>query len=210
MADTFTFKPIRELAGLIAGRQVSPVELTQAFLDRLEQYGPYYNALVTLTAERALATAHRAESDSAAGRNRGLLQGIPWGAKDLLATSGGIPTTWGAAPFKDQQFDYDATVVNRLEAAGAPLAGKLANHVEPLPTVRRIRGDEHGPDGHVRTQPGTGRPYRRPASLSRRADPGRPGPAGTIRPLLQRPGDAYRRACTGYGTPGRIGFSGRT
>ena len=126
MADTFTFKPIRELAGLIAGREVSPVGLTQAFLDRLEQYGPHYNALVTLAAERALATARQAESDLAAGRNRGLLHGIPWGAKDLLATSGGIPTTWGAAPFRNQQFDYDATVVTRLEEAGAPLAGKLA------------------------------------------------------------------------------------
>ena len=126
MADTFIFKPIRELAELIAGREVSPVGLTQAFLDRLEQYGPHYNALVTLTADRALATARQAEADIAAGRSRGLLHGIPWGAKDLLATGGGIPTTWGAAPFRDQQFDHDATVVARLEAAGAPLAGKLA------------------------------------------------------------------------------------
>ena len=126
MANSFAFKPIRELAGLIAGREISPVGLTQDFLDRLEQYGPHYNALVTLTAERALATARQAEADIAAGRSRSLLQGIPWGAKDLLATGGGIPTTWGAAPFRDQQFDHDATVITRLEAAGAPLAGKLA------------------------------------------------------------------------------------
>ena len=126
MANSFAFKPIRELAGLIASREISAVGLTQEFLDRLEQHGPHYNALVTLTPERALATARQAETDIAAGRNRGLLHGIPWGAKDLLATSGGIPTTWGAAPFKDQQFTHDATVVTRLEAAGAPLAGKLA------------------------------------------------------------------------------------
>ncbi|MYC28791.1 MAG: amidase [Chloroflexi bacterium] len=126
MADSFIYKPIRELAELITSRQVSPVELTQTFLDRLEEFGPHYNALVTLTRERALGRARQAESQIHAGNTRGLLHGIPWGAKDLLATSGGIPTTWGAAPFKDQQFDYDATVVTRLESAGAPLAGKLA------------------------------------------------------------------------------------
>lgn len=126
MADSFVFRPIRELAGLIASKEVSPVELTQTFLERLEQFGPHYNSLVTLTAERAFETARQAEEDIAAGRSRGMLHGIPWGAKDLLATSGGIPTTWGAAPFRDQRFDYDATVVTKLEAAGAPLAGKLA------------------------------------------------------------------------------------
>ena len=126
MPDSFAFMPIRELAGLISGRKVSPVELTQAFLERLEKFGPHYNSLVTLTADRALATARRAEAEIGAGTSQGLLRGIPWGAKDLLATSGGIPTTWGATPFKDQQFDYDATVVSRLEAAGAPLVGKLA------------------------------------------------------------------------------------
>ena len=126
MADAFTFKPIRELAGLIASKSVSPTELTRSFLERLEKFGPHYNSLATLTADRALATARQVEAEVAAGRSRGLLHGIPWGAKDLLATSGGIPTTWGAAPFKDQQFDYDATVVAHLEEAGAPLAGKLA------------------------------------------------------------------------------------
>ena len=126
MADSLTFKPIRELAGLIASKAVSPVELTQTYLERLERFGPHYNALVTLTADRALETAIKAEAEIAAGRSLGPLHGIPWGAKDLLATSGGIPTTWGAAPFKDQQFDHDATVVARLEGAGAPLAGKLA------------------------------------------------------------------------------------
>ena len=126
MADSLVFRPIRELAGLIAGKEISPVELTQTFLDRLERYGPHYNSLVTLTAERAFQTARQAQAEIAAGSGQGLLHGIPWGAKDLLSTGGGIPTTWGAAPFRDQQFDHDATVVARLEAAGAPLAGKLA------------------------------------------------------------------------------------
>ena len=126
MADSFIYKPIRELAGLIASKAVSPVEVTQYFLERLERFGPHYNSLVTLTRERALGKARQAEAEIAAGSSSSLLNGIPWGAKDLLATGGGIPTTWGAAPFKDQQFDYDATVVTRLEAAAAPLVGKLA------------------------------------------------------------------------------------
>ena len=80
---------------------------------------------MTLTRERALAEARRAEAEIAAGRYRGPLHGIPYGAKDLLATRG-IPTTWGAAPFRDQAFAADATVVRKLEEAGAVLVAKLA------------------------------------------------------------------------------------
>src|SRR5262249_7720699 len=76
--------------------------------------------------ERAMDEARTAERELKAGHDRGPLHGIPWGAKDLLATAGGIPTTWGAAPFKDQQFDYDATVVERLRAAGAVVVAELA------------------------------------------------------------------------------------
>ena len=126
MADQLAFTPIRALSSLIRDGDVSPVELTERCLARLDEFGPNYNSLVTLTSERALETARRAESELAAGRDPGPLAGIPWGAKDLLATSGGIPTSWGAAPFSDQLFDNDATVVTRLESAGAPLAGKLA------------------------------------------------------------------------------------
>ena len=126
MADRLTFTPVRELSSLIRGKEVSPVEVTEHFLSRLEELGPRYNAVVTLTAERALETARRAESWILDGQDRGLLTGIPFGAKDLLSTSGGIPTTWGAEPFRDQQFDHDATVIERLEFAGAPLAAKLA------------------------------------------------------------------------------------
>ena len=106
--------------------QVSPVELAEFFLDRLERLGPRYNAVVTVTRDRALEQARRAEREIASGKYRGPLHGIPYGAKDLLATSGGIPTTWGAAPFRDQVFDRDATVIRRLEEAGAVLAAKLA------------------------------------------------------------------------------------
>ena len=120
------FIPIRELGELVRTRQISPVELAETFLARLEAIGPRYNAVVTVTQERAMEQARRAESDIAAGDYRGPLHGIPYGAKDLLATSGGIPTTWGAAPFREQVFDYDAAVVRRLEEAGAPLAAKLA------------------------------------------------------------------------------------
>ena len=120
------FMPIRELGELVRTREVSPVELAETFLGRLESIGPRYNAVVTITRERAMEQARRAESEITAGNYKGLLHGIPYGAKDLLATSGGIPTTWGAAPFREQVFDYDAAVIRRLEEAGAPLAAKLA------------------------------------------------------------------------------------
>src|SRR6266852_8308186 len=115
------FMPMRELSTLVQTRQVSPVELAETFLARLETLGPQYNAVVTVTRERALQQARQAERDIAAGHYKGPLHGIPYGAKDLLATSGGIPTTWGAAPLRHQQFDYDATVIRKLDEAGAVL-----------------------------------------------------------------------------------------
>ena len=120
------FAGIRELGEMVRGRKVSAVELAETFLDRLETIGPRYNAVVTVTRDRALEQARRADAEIAAGRYRGPLHGIPYGAKDLLSTSGGIPTTWGAEPFRDQLFDYDATVIRRLEEAGAVLAAKLS------------------------------------------------------------------------------------
>jgi aspartyl-tRNA(Asn)/glutamyl-tRNA(Gln) amidotransferase subunit A len=120
------FRPVRELAEAVRTRQVSPVALAEAFLERLERLGPRYNAVVTVTRQRALVEARRAEGEIAAGAWRGPLHGIPYGAKDLLATAGGIPTTWGAAPLRAQRFDFDATVVRRLEQAGAVLVAKLA------------------------------------------------------------------------------------
>jgi aspartyl-tRNA(Asn)/glutamyl-tRNA(Gln) amidotransferase subunit A len=116
---------VRELATQIRTQQLSPVALTEAYLDRLEKIGPKLGAVVTVTREAALKEARVAAQEIRAGNYRGPLHGIPYGAKDLLATKG-IPTTWGAAPYKDQVFDYDATVIQKLRSAGAILLGKLA------------------------------------------------------------------------------------
>ncbi len=118
-------RPVSELGPLLKRRQISAVDLTEAYLDRLQRLGPTYNALATPTVELARRQAREADNEIRHGRWRGPLHGIPWGAKDLLATQG-IPTTWGAAPCRDQVFDYDATVVTRLREAGAVLIGKLA------------------------------------------------------------------------------------
>jgi len=126
MTRSPVFLSIRALGDLIRNHQVSPVELAKAFLDRLQALGPTYNAVVTITRDLALEQARAAEKDILSGRYKGPLHGIPYGAKDLLATAGGIPTTWGAAPFRERQFDYDATVIRRLREAGAVLAAKLA------------------------------------------------------------------------------------
>lgn len=125
-AAEVVFAPIRRLAELVRTRRLSPVMLAEVFLDRLERLGPRYNAVVTVTRDRALQQARRAEREIAAGRHRGPLHGIPYGAKDLVATSEGIPTTWGAAPLRHRVFDTDATVIRRLEDAGAVLCAKLA------------------------------------------------------------------------------------
>ena len=125
MSANLLFKPVRELAALVRARQLSPVALTELYLDRLERLGPKYNAVVTITRERALSQARRAEGEIAAGRYRGPLHGIPYGAKDLLATTG-TPTTWGAAPYREQRFHFDTTVILKLEEAGAVLCAKLA------------------------------------------------------------------------------------
>ncbi len=119
------FTPVGELAALVRAREISPVELAEHFLERLERLGPKYNCVVTVMRQHALTQARRAEGEIAAGRYRGPLHGIPYGAKDLLATAG-APTTWGAAPYKAQHFDFDATVIRRLEEAGAVLVAKLA------------------------------------------------------------------------------------
>jgi len=126
MAEQVVFASVRRLGELIRERRLSPVTLAETFLERLERLGPRYNAVVTVTRARALEQARRAEAEIAAGCYRGPLHGIPYGAKDLLATSGGIPTTWGAAPFKDRVFDFDATAIVKLEEAGAVLCAKLA------------------------------------------------------------------------------------
>ena len=119
------FLGVAGLAHLVRSRQVTSVELTTLFLDRLRRYDPALTCVVTLTETRAFEAARRADAETAAGVWRGPLHGIPYGAKDLLAARG-YPTTWGTPPFKDQVFDDDATVVGKLDAAGAVLVAKLS------------------------------------------------------------------------------------
>jgi Asp-tRNA(Asn)/Glu-tRNA(Gln) amidotransferase A subunit family amidase len=122
--DDLAFLPVTALAALMRTRQVSSVELTKLYLDRLHKYDPVLRCVVSFTAESALKQAEQADREIAAGRYRGVLHGIPWGAKDLIAYPG-YRTTWGAAPFKDQVLPEKATVVRRLEEAGAVLVAKL-------------------------------------------------------------------------------------
>ncbi|MFM7231693.1 MAG: amidase [bacterium] len=122
---TLLHQPIRTLAERLRARTLSPVRLTEIALDRLERHGPRLNAVVTLMRDSALREARTAESEIASGRYRGPLHGIPYGAKDLVATRG-VPTTWGAEPYREQVFDHDATVVTRLREAGAVLCAKLS------------------------------------------------------------------------------------
>ena len=122
--EELSFWTITNLAGLIKSRKVSSLELTNMYLGRLKKYDDKLRCVITLTEELARQQAKRADKEIAAGRYRGPLHGIPWGAKDLLAVKG-YKTTWGAMPYKDQVIDTDATVVRRLEQAGAVLVGKL-------------------------------------------------------------------------------------
>ena len=122
--EDLAFLPVTELSELIRLRRVSSLDLTRMYLARLRKYDPVLKCVITLTEERALSQAHAADAEIARGRYRGPLHGIPWGAKDLLAVRG-YKTTWGAGPFRDQTIDTDATVVERLDAAGAVLVAKL-------------------------------------------------------------------------------------
>jgi aspartyl-tRNA(Asn)/glutamyl-tRNA(Gln) amidotransferase subunit A len=119
------FASAKELNAKLKAREFSSVELTRAFLNRLEKLGPRYDALALLLPESALKLARNADSDIKRGRLRGPLQGVPFGAKDLLSVAG-QPTTWGARPYAAQVFDYTATVLRKLAHVRAPLIGKLA------------------------------------------------------------------------------------
>jgi Asp-tRNA(Asn)/Glu-tRNA(Gln) amidotransferase A subunit family amidase len=122
--DDVAFWSIIHLAALIKSRQVSSLELTKMYLNRLKRHDPVLQCVVTLTEDLALGQAHRADAEIAEGKYRGYLHGLPWGAKDLISKKG-YRTTWGAAPFKDQILNDDATIVTRLEDAGAVLIAKL-------------------------------------------------------------------------------------
>jgi aspartyl-tRNA(Asn)/glutamyl-tRNA(Gln) amidotransferase subunit A len=123
--EDIAFSDAVDLQRLLAAKKISSLELTRLYLARLEKYGHVYGAVVSILHERGLKEARRADRERAAGRVRGPLHGIPYGVKDLLATPD-APTTWGAAPFRSQRFDFDATAVKKLMDAGAVLIAKLA------------------------------------------------------------------------------------
>jgi len=123
--DDAAFWPVRHLAELVRTRQVSSVELTRMYLARLHRHNAVLNNVVTFLDDHGLAEAARADAEIAAGRYQGPLHGIPWGVKDIISVKG-FKTTWGSPAFTEQQFDYDASIVEMLRAAGAVLIAKLA------------------------------------------------------------------------------------
>ena len=122
--EDVAFYSVEQLAELIKSRKITSVQLTKMYLERLKKYGPKLECVITLTEDLALKQAKQADEEITAGHYRGPLHGIPYGAKDLLSTKG-IRTTWGSVPYKNQMFDEDATVIKRLEQAGAVLVAKL-------------------------------------------------------------------------------------
>ena len=122
--EDLAFASAMELGDLVRRRRISSSDLTQMYLTRLKRCDPLLHFVITLTEERAQAQAREADAEIARGKYRGPLHGLPWGAKDLLAVKG-YPTTWGAGGFEHQSLGEDATVVKRLDAAGAVLIAKL-------------------------------------------------------------------------------------
>jgi aspartyl-tRNA(Asn)/glutamyl-tRNA(Gln) amidotransferase subunit A len=125
MANDLFFSTIPELNAMLTSKKISAVELTKEFAARLEALGPKYNALALSLTKDALKHAKEVDGDIKRERFRGPLQGIPYGAKDLLSYAK-FPTTWGAKPYATQTFDYTATALTKLEKTGALLIGKLA------------------------------------------------------------------------------------
>ncbi|HUQ48418.1 MAG TPA: amidase [Gemmatimonadaceae bacterium] len=123
-ADALAFMTVTQLSELMRRRQITSTQLTDLYIERLKRYDPVLHCVITITEERAREQARKADAEIASGHYRGPLHGIPWGAKDLLAVKG-YKTTWGAGPYKEQVIDEDATVVQRLDAAGAVLIAKL-------------------------------------------------------------------------------------
>ena len=123
--NDLAFYSIPELAGLIRSKQITSVELTKFFIDRLKKWGDTLECVISFTEDTAMAQARRADEEIKNGKYRGLLHGIPYGLKDLFAVKG-YKTTWGSTPYKDQYVDEDAYVYKRLRAAGAVLCAKLS------------------------------------------------------------------------------------
>ncbi|SIN76238.1 amidase [Algoriphagus halophilus] len=124
--EELAFYTIPQLASLIKNKKVTSEELTRLFIDRIKRYDDQLESVITLTEDLAMKQAKQADKELAAGNYRGILHGIPYGVKDLMAVEG-YPTTWGAAPYKDQMIDYTATVVKKLEDQGAVLVAKLVS-----------------------------------------------------------------------------------
>jgi aspartyl-tRNA(Asn)/glutamyl-tRNA(Gln) amidotransferase subunit A len=167
VSDELAFLPIRALGERLRKGCLSPVELTRLYLERLDRIGRSINAVVTITEDIALREAKLAELELMSGLDRGPLHGIPYGLKDIVAAVG-APTTWGAAPFRDQTFAHEATVTRKLRDAGAILVAKLAtiefaggmgyNHpnashtgaaANPWDPTRWTSGSSSGPAGAV-------------------------------------------------------------
>src|SRR5258708_21107093 len=125
LSEDILYLSVRELGTRIKTRKLSPVELTESYLERSERLGERLNAYATITRDLALKEAHAADKEIRAGKYRGPLHGIPYAAKDLLAVKG-YPTTWGARPYANQTFDYAATVIKKLRDAGAVLLGRVS------------------------------------------------------------------------------------
>ena len=125
IAPDIFFSSIAELNAKLRAKEFSCQELTKAFCDRMERIGPRYNAVALSLREQAIRKAKDVDRELKRDRTRGPLQGIPYGAKDLLAVKK-HPTTWGAKPYAAQVFDYDAHVIERLDKVGAILIAKLS------------------------------------------------------------------------------------
>lgn len=124
--EEIAFLSIIELASLLKSRKITSERLTNIYLERIEKFDNQLQSVITVTKDLALKQARKVDEEIASGNYRGVLHGIPYGVKDLMAVEG-YPTTWGAEPYKNQQIDYTATVVNKLEAQGAVLIAKLVS-----------------------------------------------------------------------------------
>ncbi len=124
--EEIAFLSIPELASLIKARKITSERLTNIYLERIEKHDGQLQSVITVTKELALKQARKADKEIAAGNYKGILHGIPYGVKDLMAVEG-YPTTWGAEPYKDQMIDHTATVVNKLTEQGAVLIAKLVS-----------------------------------------------------------------------------------
>ena len=187
--EDLAFQSVTVLSQLLERREVTSTDLTRMYIARLKRFGERLNCVVTLTEGLALAQAGEADREIRAGRYRGPLHGIPWGAKDLFATRG-VRTTWGARPYEQQVIDQDATVVERLRTAGAVLVAKLSMGALALGGVW-FGGSTRNPWDLSRSSSGSsaGRPPRPPRGWSGfRSAPRRSGRSFHRRPRAASPG----------------------